>query len=76
MTETQTLYGRQPNERAIEARCILRDIDYQGVSTELVRFMRAMSLLYIDDPHMKVLRLASIIHDTMPRTIESYNGIK
>ena len=80
MTETQTPYNRieevEMNDKVVRARAMFSDIDRMGPTTELVRFMQAMSLLYIDDPHMKVLRLAAIIHETMPRTIKDYNGIK
>jgi len=60
-------------ENEAQARHIFREIDNAGPNDQIVRFMKAISLLYLDDPHIKVLRMSSLIYSTMPKTIEAYN---
>lgn len=64
-----------PTDCENQARNILADLD-RDPSYQIVRFMKALSLLFVDDPHMKILRFAEVVHQYMPKTIANYNGFE
>lgn len=63
------------NRSVIQAADILKDLD-NDPNDKIVKFMKAISILYLTEPNMNIIELADIIMKSMPKTTVLYNKEK